>query len=58
MEEEDEKEEEEAVSTSSNPQPGGPPLAGCPQLLIQYIRSYLPVGGRSSMATRGLAMPW
>jgi hypothetical protein len=23
-------------------QAGGPPLAGCPRLLIQYIRSYLP----------------
>jgi hypothetical protein len=24
------------------PQAGGPPLVGCPQLLIQYIRSYPP----------------
>ena len=30
------------VSTSSNPQAGGPPLVGCPLLLIQYIRSYPP----------------
>ena len=30
------------VSTSPNPQAGGPPLAGCPQLLIQFIRSYPP----------------
>jgi len=27
------------VSTSPNPQAGGPPLVGCPQLLIQFIRS-------------------
>ena len=27
---------------SSNPQPGGPPLVGCPRLLIEYIRSYPP----------------
>jgi hypothetical protein len=25
-----------------NPQGGGPPLVGCPRLLIQYIRSYPP----------------
>ena len=30
------------VSTSPNPQAGGPPLVGCPRLLIQYIRSCLP----------------
>ena len=30
------------VSTSPIPQAGGPPLVGCPQLLIQYIRSYPP----------------
>jgi hypothetical protein len=30
------------VSPSSNPQAGGPPLVGCPGLLIQYIRSYPP----------------
>ena len=29
------------VSTSPNPQAGWPPLVGCPQLLIRYIRSYL-----------------
>ncbi|KAJ4427260.1 hypothetical protein ANN_24878 [Periplaneta americana] len=27
---------------SPNPQAGGPPLIGCPRLLIQYIRSYPP----------------
>jgi len=32
----------EVVSTSPNPQAGGPPLVGCPRLLIQYIRSYPP----------------
>ena len=30
------------ISTSPNPQTGGPSLVGCPRLLIQYIRSYLP----------------
>ena len=30
------------VSTSPNPQAGGPPLVGCPRLLIQFIRSYPP----------------
>jgi hypothetical protein len=30
------------VSTSPNPPTGGPSLVGCPRLLIQYIRSYLP----------------
>jgi len=28
------------VSTSPKPQVGGSPLAGCPRLLIQHIRSY------------------
>ena len=30
------------VSASPSPQPGGPPLVGCPRLLIQFIRSYPP----------------
>jgi len=30
------------VSTSPNPQAGGPPLVGCPRLLIQCIHSYPP----------------
>jgi hypothetical protein len=30
------------VSTSLKPKAGGPPLVGCPPLLIQYIHSYLP----------------
>jgi len=30
------------VSTSPNPQAGGPPLVGCPRLIIQFIRSYPP----------------
>jgi hypothetical protein len=29
------------VSPTLNPQAGGPPLVGCPRLLIQYIRRYL-----------------
>ena len=30
------------VSTSPNPQAGGPPLVGCPRLLIRFIHSYPP----------------
>ena len=30
------------VDNSPNPQAGGPPLVGCPRLLIQYTRSYPP----------------
>jgi hypothetical protein len=30
------------VSPSPNPQAGGPPLVGCPRMLIQYIRSWPP----------------
>ena len=30
------------VSASPNPQAGGPPLVGCPRLLIPFIRSYPP----------------
>ena len=30
------------VSTSPNPQAGGPPLVGCPRLLIQFIHTYPP----------------
>jgi len=30
------------VSTLPNSQAGGPPLVGCPRLLIQFIRSYPP----------------
>jgi hypothetical protein len=30
------------VSSPSNPQAGGPPLIGCPRLLILYNRSYPP----------------
>ena len=33
---------EELLGTSPKPQAGGPPLVGCPRLLIQYIRSYPP----------------
>jgi hypothetical protein len=41
-----------AVSPTLNPQAGGPPLIGCPRLLIQYIRSFPP------SATWGRAMLW
>jgi hypothetical protein len=30
------------ISTSPNPQARGPPLVGCPRLLIQFIHSYPP----------------
>jgi hypothetical protein len=30
------------TNPTPNPQAGGPPLVGCPRLLIQYIRSYPP----------------
>ena len=30
------------VSTSPNPQARGPPVVGCPRLLIKFIRSYPP----------------
>ena len=32
----------EAVSTSPKPQAGGPPVVGCPRLLIQFIPCYPP----------------
>ena len=47
------------VSTSPNPQAGGPPLVGCPRLLIQYIRGYPPyLEAVPPSATWGRAMPW
>jgi hypothetical protein len=33
---------EELLATRSTPPAGGPPLVGCPRLLIQYILSYPP----------------
>jgi hypothetical protein len=46
------------VSTSLNPQAGGPPLVGCPRLLIQCIRSYPPYPKAvPPSATWGRAMP-
>jgi hypothetical protein len=30
------------VSPTPSPQAGGPPLVGCPRLIIQYIRSWPP----------------
>ena len=33
---------EELLAPRPTPQAGGPPLVGCPRLLIQYIRSYPP----------------
>jgi hypothetical protein len=47
------------VSPLTNPQYGGPPTVGCPQLRIQYIRSLLNIWRQSPIsATRGRAMPW
>jgi hypothetical protein len=47
------------VITSPNPQASGPPLVGCPRLLIQYIRSYPTyLQALPPPATRGRAMPW
>jgi hypothetical protein len=37
------------VSTSPKPPAGGPPLVGCPWLLIRYIRSYHPYRRSSSI---------
>jgi len=42
------------LSTSPNPQAGWPPLVGCPQPLIQYVRSYPPYWvGRNSLVGIG-----
>jgi hypothetical protein len=47
------------VSTSPNPQAREPPIVGCPRLLIQYIRSYLPyLEVVPPSATWGRAMLW
>jgi hypothetical protein len=47
------------VSPTPNPKAGGPPLVGCPRLLIQYIRSYpLYPEDFPPSATWGRAMPW
>jgi hypothetical protein len=47
------------VGLKPKPQAGGPPLAGCPRLVIQYIRSYprYPEDFPPS-ANWGRAMPW
>ena len=47
------------VSTSPNPQAGGPPLVGCPRLLIQFIHSYPSIlEAVPPSATWGRAIPW
>jgi hypothetical protein len=47
------------ISTSPNLQAGGPPLVGCPRLLIQNIRSYPAyLEAVPPSATWGRAMPW
>jgi hypothetical protein len=47
------------VSTLPNPKAGRPPLVGCPQLLVQYIRSYPPyLEPVPPSVTWGRAMPW
>jgi len=45
------------VSTSPNPQAGGPPLVGCPRLLIQHIRCY-PLYWRSFLHPQTEDAPW
>jgi hypothetical protein len=47
------------VGPPSNPKAGGPPLGGCPQLLIQYICSYLHIWRPSPLPTTwGCVVPW
>jgi hypothetical protein len=47
------------VSPMPNSQAWGPPLVGCPRLLIQYIRSYPPyLEDFPPSATWGRTMPW
>jgi hypothetical protein len=50
------------VSPTPNPQAGGPPLVGCPRLLIQYIRSYPPyleaVSSIRKLRTRHAVVTW
>jgi hypothetical protein len=47
------------VGPMPNHQARGPPLVGCPRLLIQYIRSYPPyLEDFPPSATWGCAMPW
>ena len=49
----------EIYNTSPNRQSGGPPLVGCPRLLILYIPSYVPcLEAVPPTATWGRAMPW
>ena len=46
-------------SISPNPQSWGPPLGGCPRLLIRYIHSYPPyLQAVPPSAAWGRAMPW
>jgi hypothetical protein len=45
---------EDLSAPRPKPKAGGPPLVGCPRLLIPYIRSYLYIGGRSSIRNLGL----
>jgi hypothetical protein len=46
------------VNPTGNPEVGGPPIVGCPQLLIQYIRSYPPYLEAVYSTPWGRAMPW
>jgi hypothetical protein len=47
------------ISALPKPEAGGPPLVGCPRLLIQYIRSYPScLEAVAPSRTRGRAMPW
>jgi len=46
------------VSTSPNPQAGGPPLSAIRGCLFNIFAATLHIGGHSSIATWGRAMPW
>jgi hypothetical protein len=50
---------DELLDPRPTPQTGGPPLVGCPRLLIQYNRSYPPyLEAASSIRNWGRDMPW
>jgi hypothetical protein len=49
----------EVLLAHVQPPSGGPPFAGCPRLLSQYIRSCLPyLGPAPPPPTSGRSMPW
>jgi hypothetical protein len=49
----------EELLAPPNTHVGGPPIVGCPRLLLQYVRSYPPyLQAVPPPATWGRAMPW